>query len=154
MSAAQTTSLTHCIDTNNRADCRLHAGQPRNPTSVDWIARMKPAVPGNVSSTARVTARRRVTLPSSAEQGGPVLDIRFATRMAVRTLRAAPAVSLLAVLCIGLGIGAVTTVYSTASAFTFHPLPQLADPDRLVFVADAPAQAPERGDAVAPATFN
>jgi putative ABC transport system permease protein len=82
-----------------------------------------------------------------------VLDIRFATRMAVRTLRAAPAVSLLAILCIGLGIGAVTTVYSTASAFTFHPLPQLADPDRLVFVADGPVQAPERGDAVAPATF-
>jgi predicted permease len=73
--------------------------------------------------------------------------------MAVRALRAAPVVSLLAVLCIGLGIGAVTTVYSTASAFTFHPLPQLADPDRLVFVADAPAHSPEAGDNVAPATF-
>jgi len=82
-----------------------------------------------------------------------VHDIRFTTRMAVRALRAAPMVTLLAVLSIGLGIGAVTTVYSTASAFTFHPLPQLADPDRLVFVADAPVQAPEREVTVAPATF-
>src|SRR5512145_1099519 len=73
--------------------------------------------------------------------------------MAVRALRAAPVVSLLAVLCIGLGIGAVTTVYSTASAFTFHPLPQLADPDRLLLVADVPVQAREREFAVAPATF-
>ena len=80
-------------------------------------------------------------------------DIRFATRMAVRALRGAPLVSLLAVLCIGLGIGAVTTVYSTASAFTFHPLPQLSDPDRLLFVADGPAQAPLRESEVAPATF-
>ncbi len=82
-----------------------------------------------------------------------MLDIRFATRMAVRALRGAPLVSLLAVLCIGLGIGAVTTIYSTASAFTFHPLPQLVEPDRLLFVADGPAQAPERESNVAPATF-
>jgi predicted permease len=73
--------------------------------------------------------------------------------MAVRALLAAPVVSLLAVLCIGLGIGAVTTVYSTASAFTFHPLPQLADPGRLVFVGDGPAESPEREVSVAPATF-
>lgn len=73
--------------------------------------------------------------------------------MAVRALRAAPAVTVLAILCMGLGIGAVTTVYSTASAFTLHPLPQLADPERLLLVADAPADAPRRGVTVAPATF-
>jgi hypothetical protein len=89
---------------------------------------------------------------SPRTKGVPVLDVRFATRMAVRALRAAPAVTVLAVLSIGLGIGAVTTVYSTASAFTFHPLPQLADPDRLVFVGDGPAQAPIRENNVAPAT--
>ena len=79
---------------------------------------------------------------------------RFEIRMAVRALRAAPAVSLLAILCMALGIGAVTTVYSTASAFTLHPLPQLADPERLLLVADAPANAPLRGVNVAYATFN
>lgn len=67
-------------------------------------------------------------------------DVRFAIRMALRALRGAPAVSILAMLCIGLGIGAVTTVYSTASAFTFHPLPQLVEPEHLVFVGDGPAQ--------------
>jgi putative ABC transport system permease protein len=82
-----------------------------------------------------------------------MLDPRFATRMAVRALRGAPAVSTLAVLCIGLGIGAVTTIYSTASAFTFHPLPQLTEPDRLLFVADGPARLPEREQNVSPATF-
>ena len=83
-----------------------------------------------------------------------MFDPRFEIRMAVRALRAAPVVSLLAVLCMGLGIGSVTTVYSTASAFTLHPLPQLADPERLLLVADAPANAPLRGESVAPATFN
>lgn len=80
-------------------------------------------------------------------------DPRFTIRMAARALRASPAVSLLAIVCIGLGIGSVTTVYSTASAFTFHPLPQITDPGRLLFVADAPASAPERGQSVAPGTF-
>ena len=82
-----------------------------------------------------------------------MLDPRFHIRMALRTLRAAPAVTLLAILCMGLGIGAVTTVYSTASAFTLHPLPQLAHPERLLLVADAPANAPLRGVNVAQATF-
>lgn len=83
-----------------------------------------------------------------------MVDPRFEIRMALRTLRAAPGVSLLAILCMGLGIGAVTTVYSTASAFTLHPLPQLVDPERLLSIADAPANAPSRGSSVSHATFN
>src|SRR5574338_342168 len=71
----------------------------------------------------------------------------------VRALRAAPLVSLLAILCIGLGIGGVTTVYSTASAFTFHPLPQFVDPDRLVLAGDAPEQSPTANITVAAGTF-
>jgi putative ABC transport system permease protein len=62
-------------------------------------------------------------------------DVRFA----LRSLRGAPLVSLLAIACIGLGIGAVTTVYSTASAFTFRPLPQLRDASRLVLISETPA---------------
>jgi len=58
-------------------------------------------------------------------------DVRFA----LRSLRGAPLVSILAIACIGLGIGAVTTVYSTANAFTFRPLPQLRDASRLVLVS-------------------
>jgi len=66
-------------------------------------------------------------------------DLRFAVRM----LRRAPAVSLLAVACIALGIGANTTIFSTATAFTFKPLPQLDHPERLVLVAEVPARQPE-----------
>lgn len=82
-----------------------------------------------------------------------MLDPRFTLRLALRALRAAPLVSVLAILCIGLGIGGVTTVYSTASAFTFHPLPQFVEPHRLVMVADAPAQSPTAGSTVAAGTF-
>jgi predicted permease len=80
-------------------------------------------------------------------------DPRFTLRLAIRALRAAPLVSVLAILCIGLGIGGVTTVYSTASAFTFHPLPQFVEPDRLVLVGDAPAQSPTANITVAAGTF-
>lgn len=80
-------------------------------------------------------------------------DLRFTIRTAVRALRGAPVVSVLAILCIGLGIGAVTTVYSTASAFTFHPLPQFAGPERLVIVADAPARSPTGNTTLAAGTF-
>ena len=71
-----------------------------------------------------------------------IQDLRYA----VRTLRKAPGLALLAVLCMALGIGAVTTMYSTAVAFVFRPLPQLADPARLVHVWEGPAKFPERDD--------
>jgi putative ABC transport system permease protein len=75
-------------------------------------------------------------------------DLRFA----LRTLWSAPLVSILAVACIGLGIGAVTTVYSTASAFTFRPLPQLRDAGRLVLISET-RQPDLSGVTVTPATF-
>ena len=77
-------------------------------------------------------------------------DIRFA----LRALRGAPLVSILAVACIGLGIGAVTTVYSTASAFTFRPLPQLRDAGRLVLVSEGPASDRSGNASVTPGTFS
>lgn len=76
-------------------------------------------------------------------------DVRFA----LRALRGAPLVSILAIVCIGLGIGAVTTVYSTASAFTFRPLPQIRNADRLLFVSEGPAA--DRGSiTVTPGTYS
>ena len=74
-------------------------------------------------------------------------------RQALRALRAAPLVSALAVASIGLGIGAVATVYSTASAFTFRPLPQLTRPDRLLVVAETPSSDPVRGEQMSPGAF-
>src|SRR5262247_670236 len=76
-------------------------------------------------------------------------DLRFA----LRSLRGAPLVSMLAIACIGLGIGAVTTVYSTANAFTFRPLPQLRDAGRLVLVSENRAS-DLSGVQVTPGTFD
>ncbi len=71
-------------------------------------------------------------------------DLRFA----FRTIRRAPLVAGLAVLSIGLGIGAVTTAFSSALAFTFRPLPQVVKPGGLVQVAESPAVDPGRYDVV------
>jgi len=76
-------------------------------------------------------------------------DVRFA----IRALRGAPIVSLLAVACIGLGIGSVTTVYSTATAFTFRPLPQMHEASNLMLVAESPVSNQEQGVTVTPGTF-
>jgi putative ABC transport system permease protein len=83
------------------------------------------------------------------------MNIGRELRFALRALRGAPLVSLLAIACIGLGIGAVTTVYSTASAFTFRPLPQLVDPERVVLIREAPAsdRSGRGGVRVTPGTF-
>ena len=76
-------------------------------------------------------------------------DLRFA----IRALRGAPVVSVLAIACIGLGIGSVTTVYSTANAFTFRPLPQMREAGELMLVAETPLSDRLQGTTVTPGTF-
>ena len=78
-----------------------------------------------------------------------VQDIRYA----LRTLRRSPGLVALAVLCMGLGIGAVTTMYSTALAFTLRPLPQLRDASRVLHVWEAPLNNPQRLDGISPAAL-
>ena len=53
----------------------------------------------------------------------------------------------------GLGIGAVTSMYSTAEAFTLRPLPQVRDADRVVHVWEGPAAFPQRDDGMSPGTL-
>jgi putative ABC transport system permease protein len=76
-------------------------------------------------------------------------DLRFA----IRALRSAPVVSVLAIACIGLGIGSVTTVYSTANAFTFRPLPQMREAGELMLVAETPLSDRLQGTTVTPGAF-
>jgi len=73
-----------------------------------------------------------------------IQDLRFA----IRTLRRTPGLAVLAVLCMGLGIGAVSSMYSTAIVFTFRPLPQVRDAGRLMHVWEGPASSPGRNDGV------
>lgn len=79
----------------------------------------------------------------------PIREVRYA----FRALRGAPVISVLAIACIGLGIGSVTTVYSTATAFTFRPLPQMHAAGELMLVAESPASDQSQGVTVTPGTF-
>lgn len=58
-------------------------------------------------------------------------DIRFGIRM----LRRGPGFSLLAVLCLTLGIGATTSVFSWIEGILLRPFPAVANQDRLVAMA-------------------
>ncbi len=78
-----------------------------------------------------------------------LLDFRYA----VRALRKAPGLALLAVMCMGLGIASVTVMFSTAETFTFRPLPHVRDAGRVMHVWEAPAAAPTRSDGMAPASY-
>jgi len=75
---------------------------------------------------------------------GVALDLRHA----LRSFRRTPGATLMVLACLALGIGANTTVYSTASAFAFHPLPQVAAPERLVMLSEAPEADGSTFDAV------
>ncbi|HEY4216697.1 MAG TPA: ABC transporter permease [Gemmatimonadaceae bacterium] len=56
-------------------------------------------------------------------------------RYAIRTLRKSPAFAIVAILSLGIGIGATTTAYSVIDAFDFRPLP-FRDADRLVWLSE------------------
>jgi predicted permease len=64
-----------------------------------------------------------------------VRDLRYA----MRTLRRDAALTTFAILIIGVGVGASTTVFSVVNALWLRPLP-FDDPGRLVWVANGPSE--------------
>jgi predicted permease len=77
-------------------------------------------------------------MPSALAQ-----DCRFALRLLGRT----PLFTAVAVLCIALGAGAVTTIFSAMNAVVLRPLPGAADPDRLVDIERRSQDGSERAQA-------
>ena len=76
-------------------------------------------------------------------------DLRLAARAMLRAQRLAAA----AVLCLALGIGGTTIVYSVTAALVLHPVPT-PDPTGLVMVAEVPPARPSPDDAdMAPANY-
>src|SRR5258706_10587335 len=57
-------------------------------------------------------------------------DLRFGIRM----LRRSPGFSLLAILCLTLGIGATTSVFSWIEGILLRPFPLVANQDRMVAI--------------------
>ncbi|MGH7470679.1 MAG: ABC transporter permease [Longimicrobiales bacterium] len=71
---------------------------------------------------------------------------------ALRSLTRSPGVMLAAVVCLALGVGATTTVYSATRALVLHPVP-VPKGSRVVRVTEMPPQARRDFNGVAPATF-
>ena len=61
-------------------------------------------------------------------------DLGSDLRYAVRQVKRSPGFAVLAVLCLGLGIGANTSIFSALNSVLFRPLP-VADPGRLVMLS-------------------
>jgi len=55
-------------------------------------------------------------------------------RVALRGLARSPGFVAVAILSLGFGIGAVTTIYNWTDRFLLHPLPEVADSDRIVML--------------------
>ncbi len=69
-------------------------------------------------------------------------DLRYGVRM----LRRTPTVSIIAILCLALGIGANAAVFSWMEGILLRPYPGVADQDRLVAVAGTATGAPGYSD--------
>jgi putative ABC transport system permease protein len=77
---------------------------------------------------------------------------RYDLAYALRTLMRSPGITLAAVLCLALGIGATTTVYSATRALVLNPVP-VKNASRVVRVSELPPNPDLDTDGVSPATL-
>jgi predicted permease len=85
---------------------------------------------------ARAARRLSATLHATGPVGsdGMLATLTSDLRYAVRMLRKSPVFTLVAVLVIALGSGAVTTIFSGMNGLLLRPLPAATDPERLVAI--------------------
>ena len=84
------------------------------------------------SSSAGSSRSRRNTATLAASRLSTISAATWATPF--RQLRRSPGFALLAVLCLGLGIGVNTSIFGVLNAVLLRPMP-VADPDRLIRVS-------------------
>ena len=88
---------------------------------------------------ARVRREVRALVSDRAKgerRASAVDELRQDVRFGVRQLRAAPRFALIAILTLGLGIGAITAIFSVVRAVLLRPLPY-ADAERIVLIGEA-----------------
>jgi predicted permease len=97
---------------------------------LEWLAARLPR--SKRDPAGRESAPAAGALPS----GRLLTDFGRDLRYGVRTIRRSPLFALFAVLCLGVGIGANTTVFTIINTLLLHPLPA-KDPSHLVVLYDA-----------------
>ncbi len=111
-----------------------HAARTTVLAELQNLERVPPQLPSS----------KRERSPQSAEPGTPssgslLADLGRDLRYGWRMIRRSPAFMLFAVLSLGLGIGANTTVFTIINTLLLHPLP-IGDSSHLVALSDAPVK--------------
>src|SRR2546428_10507556 len=97
---------------------------------------------GMAPEEARVAALRSFggveqakELSRDARGGRPIEDLWQALRFGARLLRRSPGFSFLAILCLTIGIGATTAVFSWIEGLLLRPFPAVAHQERMMAIA-------------------
>ena len=99
-----------------------------------------------------ISRRSREANDLARSSGGRSLPVWSSIRMAIRQFRQHPSFALVAVLVLGLGTGAATTVWSLVDCIVLRPLPYKA-PDSLVTLWDTNYEKGLAHDPISPVNF-